>query len=411
MLDAYQTIVECAKNGSTVTKVATLQSNDTPLLRKCLNYGLDPFKTYGIRQFEFRTCTKESPAWDLIFDCCDKLMRRELTGDAARNHITKVSGFLTNEQQEMFSWILNKDFRAGIAEGLVNKAFPKLIPEFEVQLAQPSKFLKKVVYPCIVQPKYDGVRTIALVEPKENSVKYYSRNGKEFSNFKCFDKELLQLANKEPKMFDGEVVGQNGDEFRGIMQQVRRKYDVEPKGLMFQVFDWMPTHHFTRQYATLLQQERSDYLFDLWYPNQDGGPKRVTIVEGIKVDNEKELMAYYDECVTKGYEGIIIKDIKGEYDFKRSAVWIKMKPSNTEEFKIIGIEEGDGKYKGMLGAIIIEKEDVKVRVGSGFKDHERLSLEDANNTLIGKTVEVEFDSVTPDGSLRFPRFKRMREDK
>lgn len=412
-MNPTKTILECAATSSTSAKQAILVADGSELLKKCLNYGLDPYKVFGIKKYAFANPVKESPAWDAMFDCCDKLIQRIYTGDLARGWIFKVSGFLTEDQQKMFKWILDKDFKAGIAEGIVNKAFPKLIPEFEVQLAQPSKFLKKVVYPCLVQPKLDGVRTIALVDPKENSVTYYSRNGKLFSNFTCFDKELLKMSNKEPKMFDGEVVGPPEDQFRGIMQQCRRKYDVEPKGLNFYVFDWMPMHHFARQYATLDQQERTDFLLEFCTPEQESEKRRVTIVDGLKCNNEEELMQYYDICVSKGYEGVIIKNLNGEYDFKRSNVWIKMKPDETEDFKIIDVLEGrkGTKYEKLLGKFVIERNGVKVQVGSGIHDDQRMLIEEAHKFYVGKTIEVMYDSITPDGSLRFPRFKKIREDK
>ncbi len=412
-LTPTQVIHECAKVSSTTAKQTILLSNTSDLLKKCLDYALNPYKVYGIKKFEINLRNPSGPAKiSVIFDLCDKLIKRELTGDTARLYILALSGELAPENKMMLAWILEKDFKAGIGVTTVNKCFPKLIPEFDVQLAQPSKFLHKVVYPCLVQPKLDGVRVIALTNPTENSVEYYSRNGKKFENFGCFDKELLLMSNKESKMFDGEVVGPKGDDFRGIMEQVRRKYDVTPEGLSFYLFDWMPMHHFSRQHATLIQQDRTDYLDELEgtllrYPHQ----RRVQIVYGVTCHNEAEVMRFYDTCVHQdGFEGVIIKDIRGEYDFKRSNVWIKLKPSITEDFKIVDIQEGDGKYKGLLGAVIIDVDGVKVNVGSGFKDTERISIESAQ-ILIGKTIEVEYDAKTPDKSLRFPRFKRIREDK
>jgi DNA ligase-1 len=87
-----------------------------------------------------------------------------------------------------------------------------------------------------------------------------------------------------------------------------------------------------------------------------------------------------------------------------------MKPSITEDLKIVDVQEGTGKYLGRLGAIIVEREGVKINVGSGFKDEERCIIQEASQ-FIGKIVEVKYDSLTPDKSLRFPRFVRLREDK
>jgi DNA ligase-1 len=404
---------ECSATTSTVAKAQVLAANATEELKKILNYALDPFKVYGIKQFEFAKPDggDEKPTiYPEMFKLLEKFMRREITGDAARNEIKELSRSMTEHEQDIFFKILKKDLKCGVAEGIVNKTFPKLIPEFEIQLAQPSKFLKRVRYPCLVQAKYDGVRVVALTEPKENDVTYYSRNGKQFMNFSCFNKELLQLSNREPKMFDGEVIGPRGDDFRGIMQQCRRKFDVEPKGLNFNVFDWMPMHHFVRQNTSLTQTNRTSYLDELRTITQLES-QRVFIVVGVKCYNEEQLMAYYDQCVTEGYEGVIIKDLDGEYEFKRSVSWIKMKPSDTIDLKVTDIQEGKGKYAGKLGAFIVDREGVTINVGSGLKDDERVSLEEAHKLYIGKTIEIEFDSITPDKSLRFPRFKCLREDK
>jgi len=416
-LQPSETLRQCSEITSTIAKQAILAANGTEELKKILNYTLDPFKVFGIKQFEFvepldfgKVCTTEQQRYEAMFDLLDALMKREVTGDAARNRIRLLSSAMIESEQEVFYKILKKDLKCGVAEGIVNKVFPKLIPEFEIQLAQPSKFLKRVKYPCLVQAKYDGVRVVALVEPQENSVTYYSRNGKQFMNFSCFDKELLQLAHKEPKMFDGEVIGPRGDDFRGIMQQCRRKFDVEPKGLNFNVFDWMPMHHFVRQATTLTQTNRTSYLDELCTITELES-KRVFIVVGVKCYNEEQLMAYYDSCVGEGFEGIIIKDLEGEYEFKRSVSWIKMKPSDTIDLKVTEIQEGRGKYAGKLGAFIVEREGVTINVGSGLKDDERVSLEEAQKLYVGKVIEIEYDSVTPDGSLRFPRFKCVREDK
>lgn len=413
-LSIAKTIQEVANIGSTTEKVSILQANDSELLRKILLYSLDPYKIFGVKKFEFGESINvehlESP-YEMMFDACDLLMNRKLTGDAARGHITKVSTYLSKDQQEIFGKILKKDLRAGIATGLVNKAFDNLIPEFEIQLAQPEKYLKKVKFPCLVQPKLDGVRTIAITNPTEQSVIYYSRNGKEFKNFNCFDKELLGLTGTSARVFDGEVVGPPGNDFKGIMEQCRRKFDVEPKGLNFYIFDHMYQTNFVNRTYTTRQLERTEYLEESLNTTVD----RIRTVESKFCKNMEEVEEFYAQCVEDGFEGIIIKDIDGEYEFKRSNAWVKMKPSATYDLKIIDVFEGRGKYEGKLGGFVVEgmigDKKVKSEVGSGLKDHERLFIGEASVHYVGKTIEVKFDSITDDCSLRFPRYIRLREDK
>lgn len=112
----------------------------------------------------------------------------------------------------------------------------------------------------------------------------------------------------------------------------------------------------------------------------------------------------------------MIKEWEAPYECRRSAFWMKWKPTITVDLNIVGFEEGTGRNTGRLGAIICEGVDnertISVNVGSGLSDSNRDSYWLARNQLVGQVVEVEADAVTQnqDGtySLRFPRFIRFR---
>ena len=71
---------------------------------------------------------------------------------------------------------------------------------------------------------------------------------------------------------------------------------------------------------------------------------------------------------------------------------------------------------GRLGALVCEGVDdgkaIRVNVGSGFSDGDRVGFWSARDKLLSQLVEVRADAVTQnqDGtySLRFPRFLRFR---
>ena len=78
-----------------------------------------------------------------------------------------------------------------------------------------------------------------------------------------------------------------------------------------------------------------------------------------------------EEALEKGYEGLMVKPIQGLYENKRSSAWLKVKPLIEVTLKVIAVNEGDGKAKGMVGAIVAEGEDdgkfYRVNVGTGLK--------------------------------------------
>ena len=113
----------------------------------------------------------------------------------------------------------------------------------------------------------------------------------------------------------------------------------------------------------------------------------------------------------------MIKDPESFYECKRSSTWLKLKPIIEISLQVTNYEEGSGRNKGKLGALIAEGEDdgkfFKLNIGSGFTDQQRESFWKNKEQLIGKIVEIKADSISKsqDGdfwSLRFPRFKCFR---
>jgi DNA ligase-1 len=114
----------------------------------------------------------------------------------------------------------------------------------------------------------------------------------------------------------------------------------------------------------------------------------------------------------------MIKSVDAPYECKRSSFWMKWKPTITVDLNIIGFEEGTGRNQGRVGAIICEGTDdgkfIRVNVGSGFTDDQRIEFWDAKDSLIGQIVEVRADAATRNQdsedvwSLRFPRFLNFR---
>ena len=105
------------------------------------------------------------------------------------------------------------------------------------------------------------------------------------------------------------------------------------------------------------------------------------------------------------------------WEGKRSKNCVKFKIVIENTLKIVGYQEGTGKYAGLLGALLCESSDgkVQVKIGSGLSDEVREKLWKEQDSYLGKYVEISSNGLikATDGtySLFLPRFAGYRFDK
>ena len=113
-------------------------------------------------------------------------------------------------------------------------------------------------------------------------------------------------------------------------------------------------------------------------------------------------------------EGIMV-NLDKPYICKRSDSILKVKVMSTCDIRVIGFEEGTGKYEGKLGALVVDYKGFNCGVGSGFTDADRTYIWDNKEEYLGSIIEVQYfeESKNAQGgiSLRFPIFKKLRTDK
>jgi DNA ligase-1 len=392
----------------------------------CSWYAYNPFNTYNIKRIPETTGleNRQNP-WDEFFSLAVDFAERSITGNAALEAVEVMS-----QRFDSFQWnnlarnVLLKDLRVGATIKTFNKFLESKIPVFDCQLATDSaKHQKKLVGKKILQRKLDGVRAITIVENGQAFM--YSRNGKPFLNFHHIENQLSNIAHHVSKrlgflnkfVIDGEVMS---EDFQKLMKQAHRKYDAEAGDSVYHIFDIMPWNSFVDGKCNTAQFQRTadiELVRSLFEPLQNVEIEPFLTVD-LDTSEGKDIMhRYADDCVADGYEGIMIKDMSAPYQCKRTTHWLKWKPSITVDLTVIDLEEGTGRNKGRLGALVCEGVDdsrkIHVNVGSGLSDSDRDELwESDKDSVIGQVVEVKADVVTQnqDGtySLRFPRFVRFR---
>jgi DNA ligase-1 len=392
--------------------------------------AFDAMVTFGLKQIPEKT-DEDGPgfSWDSFVVLAGRLRNRDLTGNSARDAVAQAVKQSTKSQWN--GWhrrILIKDLRAGFSEKTINKVVEKKyaqysIPVFSCQLAHDSaNHESKVSGKKLIEVKLDGVRVITIVRA-DGRVDMFSRNGKELVNFPHITEQISAVVKAKSTskdmdlVLDGEIMSSS---FQDLMTQVHRKSDIKANDAILNLFDVLPLADFEKGIYDKTQRVRSS-MVSFWVDqNKDMLPNVVALTnEEVDLDTEEGQARFKEinaKAVEGGYEGIMIKDPEAGYECKRSVSWLKLKPFIEVSLTVVATEEGTGKNVGRLGALVCEGVDdgkaIRVNVGSGLTDEQRVTYWDNADTLIGDVVEVRADAITQnqDGtySLRFPRFKGFR---
>jgi len=399
-----------------------------------LRMALDKLYTFGVKKVPRKeTDDGQGLPWPAFVDLAEKLHNRELTGHAARDAIELAMSVATQDQWNGFyRRILIKDMRAGFSESTVNKVCKDKkredlgVPVFKCQLAHDAaNHEKKVKGKKMVDVKLDGVRVLTIVNP-DGTVEQFSRNGKEFTNFPTIVKQFETAAKSlsEPMVFDGEIMSGS---FQDLMKQVQRKEDVNTTDAVLHLFDMIPLKDFVKEEYHVPQKQRHQALQDFFEKYEIHmllANVQVVAFEEVDLDTAEGFARFEEinrKAVEGGYEGLLLKDPKAPYVCKRSHAWLKIKPTISVDLTVIDLQEGTGKNEGVLGALVCQGIDserfIKVSVGSGLSDKQRVDFWAHRDKVVGSTVEIVADAVTQsqnsteEYSLRFPRFHRFRDDK
>lgn len=378
---------------------------------RAVKFALDPFITFGVNKVPMPDEPSNlnwvfgEDTWYLL----DKLASRRLTGHAAIQAISDELLRMSGESRYLLSRILTKDLRCGVTAKTINSVAPGTIPTFDCMLAHKYEERHIDQWPVAVEPKYDGMRALLVLELEGGQ--FVSRTGKPYLAVQWLADEIHRwifvernalLTPMSGMIIDGELVDPNGSFY--AVGGARGKSEF--RDVHFMAFDMVRPICFKKGYDPSKYNERQMSL-SIWI--EDINHSHVKRAPVWYAGNHEEVMSYYSDVRRQGGEGVIVKPTDGEYHCKRSKAWLKIKDQQTVDAPIIGLEEGTGKYQGMLGAVIVDLEGVEVRVGSGFTDTLRHDL--WFDQPFGQLIEIEYHEKTPDGSLRHPRFVRFRDDK
>ena len=375
------------------------------LLSNILNFAYNPYMVFHVADASLKKLKKNKrfgsgTKTDIVqfVSFLDRQVCKAGCSNVDLGNLTNILSDLRKDVANCCLLILKKDLRIGMAAKTINKAFPNLIPVFDVQLCTLISDIPKGKY--FASPKLDGLRCIAI--PSDTGYSLFSRNGKSLVFPEIVD-VINTYCGKTNLVFDGEIMGSDWND----SMKISRKYNRDTSGLKYNIMDniyleeWFEKSDnkepfFSRydRLLSILSSFKSDWI---------------RMIPHILMDDEEDICNFYEYCLDCNYEGIVLKEFSSKYDKKKT--WFKKKPTDTYDLLVVDCIEGTGKNTGILGAFAVDLNGVIVNVGSGLSDEQRADFWAAKKELVGMVIEVEADAVTKDGSLRFPRFKNLRKDK
>jgi ATP-dependent DNA ligase len=250
------------------------------------------------------------------------------------------------------------------------------------------------------QPKLNGER--GRIEWFNHLPILLSSYGNEFSFLDHIQEEivLLAAATQEFQRLDGEIYCHGWPRER-IDSALRRKKNNTNKDTPFLEF-----HIFDIQDENELQYNRLRKLGEIAQVIETLELKFLKIVD-YGICQEGNWLAHAEDYLDNGYEGIILRDVFGQYVMKRTPALLKFKPTEQDEYTIVDVNEAiskEGLNKGMIGSFLVtspdEPESVIFNVGAGKLNHAtRIRLWNIKEELKGKTLVVKHELLKTSGQV------------
>lgn len=283
-------------------------------------------------------------------------------------------------------------------------------------------------FPCIAQPKIDGVR--GLTQEGQHTGRSLKPLGNLFTG-KLFGRPELNGC-------DGELAAELETHPRlcNLTTSATSTHSGEPFVLWW-LFDLITVanedENYFHRYKELTELvERLQRI-----PGNYEWAGRLRVVPSVVCKSEEELFAIDAKWLEEGYEGTIVRDPDGLHKAGRSTVkeggLLRIKRFSEEEAVVYAVEEGQTNNNtaqvnelgntfrsshaagmvpnGMIGALLCRdvKTGQEITVGAGRLTHtERKYLFENQNEVIGKTVKYKKFPKGEKDKPRFPTFQSFR---
>lgn len=245
------------------------------------------------------------------------------------------------------------------------------------------------------QPKLDGVRCIATVNP-DGSVELKTRKGKDIVSCPHIAESIQKLKFPEGTRLDGELYNHEYyDRFQELVSIIRKqkvdteKLQVSNATIQFHIYDIVSEEQFYLRHSNLKTMMAGNENYCL------------KLVETRNARSEEDSDKNHADWIEQGYEGSIYRHPIIGYEHKRSNSLMKRKEFDDDEFVILDVLEGEGNRAEMAGKMVFKNSD-----GAEFKasirgnNHLFKIMLNRKDLYIGREATVRYMGFTDAGLPR-----------
>jgi DNA ligase-1 len=273
-------------------------------------------------------------------------------------------------------------------------------PALAERMPNADEVVKRMGDKFAAEPKFDGFRV--QIHKSGDKIEIFSRNLEDMTHsFPDLAEGVLKEVKAKSVIMEGEAIAYNPltEEFLPFQETTkrRRKYKIEEtaKALPLVCFAFDILYFNGEDICGKPEIERRKLLEKIVSKYN----QTIRIAEQRVISTAKEIQEFFNEAISDGLEGLMIKKLDAPYKAGgRGFHWIKFKRASsgdladTVDCVLLGIYSGKGKRTdfgvgGLLVGIYNDKDDVFEtisRVGTGLTDEEFRKVHE-----IGKKLRLE----------------------
>jgi DNA ligase-1 len=244
---------------------------------------------------------------------------------------------------------------------------------------------RHVRFPCDLQPKLNGLRCIVVIN--SGSVTLWSRRREQILGVPHIEAayERAFAGWNGQIVLDGEIY-RHGWNLQTIGGFVRKKTGTKEgyQELSHNIYD-VPSE-------VSEWQERRKVLYSLSEAVLGDADPTINVVQTIpNVENMRAVKAFHDDCVNRGYEGAMIRNLAAPYEVgKRSSNLIKVKGFMEREFRVVAVKSGRGRMSEGAIFTCLTDEGREFECTAPGSMQEKAAFLGHPDRVIGKQVTIRF---------------------